>query len=67
MSASTIVLSNGVVGAEKQALALANAVGLASRVIRAPNKLHRLPTSIQLAAMRLGGAQTLGAQALDRA
>ncbi|KAL1528779.1 hypothetical protein AB1Y20_010106 [Prymnesium parvum] len=61
MAASCLVLSNGVIGAEKQALALARAVGLPTRVTRVTNALHRLPTSLQLAAAQLFGAAAVGA------
>ena len=48
-----LVLSNGVVGAEKQALALANALSLPFSVTRVRNGLCALPTGVQLAALRL--------------
>ena len=47
-------------GAEKQALALASAVGIEATVTRVHNVLHRLPTPLQLGAMRLLGADALG-------
>lgn len=49
---SCVVLSNGVVGAEKQALALAEAIGLpyTLRRVALPRATRRLPTAAQLAA-----------------
>ena len=53
-SRSCAVLSNGVVGAEKQAVALAEAVGLPfSRILARPDAVaRRLPTRLALAAGR---------------
>ncbi|KAG8464268.1 hypothetical protein KFE25_003331 [Diacronema lutheri] len=53
------VLSNGVVGAEKQAIALARASGRAFRVLRiVPHPLlARAPTSAQLLVARIGGVR----------
>ena len=50
----TIVLGNGVVGAEKQALALATAIGLPSTLLRPSHSaaFARLPTALQLSALR---------------
>ena len=48
----TLVLSNGVVGAEKQAIALAEAIGLPYTVQRVPSPSFSLPTRLILAMSR---------------
>ena len=62
-----LVLSNGVVGAEKQALALAQAVGLpfVRRTVAPSASGAALPTRVQLALMSLLGRQALGLPALQ--
>ena len=58
----TLLLSNGVVGAEKQAIALASRVGLPHRTVRClPSAaMMRLPLRAQLALQSLAGPQSLG-------
>ena len=58
----TTVLSAGVVGAEKQALALAAAVGFPHRVIRTSPTAEtmKLPLRAQLAAQSLLGSESIG-------
>ena len=67
MRALCVVLSNGVVGAEKQALALAQAVGLpfARRCVTPSAAGAALPTRVQLALMSLVGGQALGLPAFE--
>ncbi len=65
--ARCVVLSNGMVGAEKQALALAETIGLPFEVRRttAP-ALSRLPSSVLAAATHLLGSSMSGLAQLER-